>query len=226
MSITDIIVITITAIAGIPLLIAFVVFLVIILLHRMKKKSRKIHENSKNIAIIKLPSQSDVSNDDCNSQLQCTQDNTVQSSDDHSDKDVLSQGAEGDATFRLEITDNTLYFPTKSISLDSLLQHYNSISTSVVDYDTTITPNASYTVTPEGRMTSEQQYDNIQTDDELNQHDEFGYLKLVGCAALDGAYDEVTNPAGGDYISTDLNSSYAIPQDGQDVKLEDNPSYM
>ena len=194
----------------------------------MKKKSSKIYKNDKHAAIIKLPTQSDVSNDDHNPQLQCTQDTAGQSSHDHSDKDELSlhaQGAEGDNMFGLEM-DNRLHSLTKAISFDSLLRHYNSMSTSLVDYDTTITSNPSYTVTTEGRAISEQQYDCIQTDDELNQHDEFGCLKLVRHATSDGTYDEVTDPAGGDYVSIDLNPSSAIPQDGQDVKLEDNPSYM
>ena len=216
----DIAAIAITAVVGIPLLLLFMIMLI----RRMKNKSRKINTNDKNAVIIKLPSQSGVANDDCNSQ-QCTKDTTGQSTHNHGDKDVPSQVAKSDSAFRLE-TNNTLYLPTKVKSLDSILQHHKSMSAPAGDYDIILTSNPSYTVNPEGRTTSEQQYEGIQTDDELNQHDEFGYLRLVGRAALDGAYEEVTNPAGGDYVSIDLNPSYETPQDGQDVKLEDNPSYM
>lgn len=49
------------------------------------------------------------------------------------------------------------------------------------------------------------------------QHDEFGYLCLVGSAT-----PTVTDLAGGDYVCINLNPSYSLPQDGEDVKLEDN----
>ena len=218
----DAVIIIITAVAGIPLFIAIVLFFVILSLCRTKKKCRKEYVNGNNTTIIKPPSQSEVPNNGHNPQ-QCTQDNADQPSHDHSNNNASLQETESDLAF----TDDTFYLPTKSISLDSILEHCNDMLAPSVDYDVIITPNPPYTVTVEGRTVSEEQYDCIQTDDMLVQHEEFGNLKLVGSAASDGVYDKATNPtAGDDYVSTDLNPSYDVPQDDQDVKLEDNPPYM
>ena len=61
LSAMDIAAIAITAVVGIPLLLLFMIMLI----RRMKNKSRKINTNDKNAVIIKLPSQSGVANDDC-----------------------------------------------------------------------------------------------------------------------------------------------------------------
>ena len=79
-------------------------------------------------------------------------------------------------------------------------------------------PIPSYAVGPNSSETGkecEYQYDYVQTDDGLVQHD-----KVVGATTSGGEYDEVIDPA--DNVNIDPNPSYALPQD---VKLEDNPSY-
>ena len=70
---------------------------------------------------------------------------------------------------RLE-TVNALYIPTEVKSIDSLLQRIRSRSGPNV----IITPNPSYTVDPNSVQSgreSEYQYDYVQPDDELAQHD-------------------------------------------------------
>jgi len=138
-----------------------------------------------------------------------------QSQHDHTDSGRLSQGAKVDPSSRLK-TVNALYIPTKVKSLDSLLKHDHGC-------DVIITPNPSYATSR--LQTTEKfnlKYDYVQIDDESNQHDKFGYLQLVGSSTSQG---EATDPASKDNVNIDTNPSYSLPQDDQDVKLEDNPSY-
>ena len=141
---------------------------------------------------------------------QQTHNNTSQH--DHTDNGTLSQlGAKVDASKAAMEVLNTLYVPTQVKSVDSSLQHDDVI----------ITPNPSYAVGPNSSETGkecEYQYDYVQTDDGSVQHD-----KVVGATTSGGEYDEVIDPA--DNVNIDPNPSYALPQDGQDVKLVDNPSY-
>ena len=128
---------------------------------------------------------------------------------DHTDSGALSQlGAVVGPTSKLE-TVNALYMPFEVKSVGSSLQHDDVI----------ITPNPSYAVGPnssETRKECEYQYDYVQTDDGSVQHD-----KVVGATTSGGEYDEVNDPA--DNVNIDPNPSYALPQN---VKLEDNPSYL
>ena len=107
-----------------------------------------------------------------------------------------------------------MYIPTKVKSIDSLLQRIRDRN----GCDIIITPNPSYAVCPNSLQSgkaSEYQYDYVQIDDGLVQHD-----KIVGSTAPGGLHN---NPV--DNVTIDPNPSYSLPQGGQDVKLEDNPSY-
>ena len=137
---------------------------------------------------------------------------------DHTDSGTLTQlGAEGGPTSKLE-TVNALYIFSKVKSLDSLLRHHDTSRSDVIGCDVIITPIPSYAVGPNSSETGkecEHQYDYVQTDDGLVQHD-----KVVGATTSGGEHDDVINPA--DNVIIDPNPSYLLPQD---VKLEDNPSY-
>ena len=128
---------------------------------------------------------------------------------DHTDSGALSQlGAVVGPTSKLE-TVNALYMPFEVKSVVSSLQHDDII----------ITPNPSYAVGPYSSETGkecEYQYDYVQTDDGSVQHD-----KVVGATTSGGEYDEIIDPV--DNVKIDPNPSYSLPQD---VKLEDNPSYL
>ena len=196
------------AAVGALLLITVVLLLVIMLLYGRKRQS---NIDDKGVAI---------EMNDHNSQ-QPTPNTAGKSQHNHSDKDVLSQVVNVDPESRLERV-NELYIPSKVESLNSLDQ---GRSIPMASCDVTVTPNPSYAVSPnlpQTRKKSEQQYDYIQSDNELVQHDEFGYLQLVGSATSDGVYDDiVTDPTRADNVNIGLNPS----QGGQDVELEDNPSY-
>ena len=101
--------------------------------------------------------------------------------------------------------------PTKVKSLDSLLKRNDDKS----GIGVTITPNPSYSrVCPNSlQRGKELEYDYVQTDDGL-----VGRGKVVTSGAV---YDEVTNVTM-DTVNIDPNPAYSA---GQDVKLEDNPSY-
>jgi len=138
-----------------------------------------------------------------------------QSQCDNTDSGRLSQGAKVDLLSRLK-TVNALYVPTEVKSLDSLLKRDHGC-------DVIITPNPSYATSRLQTIENfDLQYDYVQIGDELNQQDKFGYLQLVGSSTSQG---EATNPTSKDNVNIDTNPSYSLPQDDQDVKLEDYPSY-
>ena len=114
------------------------------------------------------------------------------------------------------------YIPTNVKSLDSLLRRIDDRSRSgVIGCDVIITPNPSYTIDPnslETREESEYPYDYVQTDNELVQQD-----KAAESTTLEGTHNEVTDLA--EDVNIDPNTSYSLPQDDQNIKLEDNPSY-
>ena len=102
---------------------------------------------------------------------------------------------------------------TKVKSLDSSQKRI--IDDSRCGIGVTITPNPSYShVGPNSlQRRKELEYDYVQTDDGLVGHD-----KVVTSGAV---YDEVTDVTM-DTVNIDPNPGYSV---GQDVKLEDNPSY-
>ena len=104
-----------------------------------------------------------------------------------------------------------MYIPTKVKSLDSLLKRIDDRSVIGV----TVTPNPSYSHVGPNSLQSgkELDYDYVETDDGLVGHD-----KVVTSG---GVYDEVTDVTI-DTVNIDPNPAYSV---GQDVKLEDNPSY-
>ena len=101
--------------------------------------------------------------------------------------------------------------PTKVKSLDSSQKRIDDRS----GIGITITPNPSYSCVCPNSLQSgkELEYDYVQTDDGL-----IGRGKVVTSGAV---YDEVTNVTV-DTVNIDPNPAYSV---GQDVKLEDNPSY-
>ena len=136
---------------------------------------------------------------------------------DHTDSGTLQLGAKVEPKSKLE-TVNTLYISSKVKSLDSLLRRHDTSRSDVIGCDVIITPNPSYAVGPNSSETGKEckyQYDYVQTDDVLVQHD-----KVVGATTSGGEHDEVIDPA--DNVNIHPNPSYSLPQD---VKLEDNPSY-
>ena len=103
--------------------------------------------------------------------------------------------------------------PTKVKSLDSSQKRIIDDSRSGIGV--TITPNPSCSCVGPNSLQrgKELEYDYVQTDDGLVGHD-----KVV---ASEAAYDEITNVTI-DTVNIDPNPAYSV---GQDVKLEDNPSY-
>lgn len=148
---------------------------------------------------------------------------TIKMNSEQPTPNTASKSVNVDQGSRLERV-NELYIPSEVGCLD----HNKSIP-SVAGCDVTVTPNPSYAVSPNLLQTSkksEKQSDHIQPNDELVQYDELGYLQLVGSATSDGVYDVIIEDTGGDNVNIDLNPSYSVSQeDGQDVELEDNPSY-
>ena len=106
-----------------------------------------------------------------------------------------------------------MYIPTKVKSLDSLLKRIDDRS----GIGVTVTPNPSYNrVGPNSLQNGKElEYDYVQTDDGLVGHD-----KVVTSEGR-GVYDEVIDVTI-DTVNIDPNPAYSV---GQDVKLEDNPSY-
>ena len=188
----------------IVMIIVIIVMLVVIILLCRRKKSRK----AQNI-VNKCVTSSNLPNPQ-----QHTHNTSGQSQHDHTDNNAFSQLGI-DPTSRLEIV-NALYIPT---DVKSLEQHGHDRSRSgVINYDVIITPNPSYILSPNSIQTekeSEYQYDYVQTDDKLVQHN-----KVLDPTTSAGPYNEITEHA--DNIDIDPNPSYSPLQD---VKLEDNPSY-
>ena len=203
------------AVVGTLLLIIIIIIIVIvmIILFDKRKKSRAYGVGSK----VKLHLHDSNPQQHAHSTLK----------HDHTDSGALSQlGAVVGPTSKLE-TVNALYIPFEVKTVDSSPQHD----------DVVITPNPSYAVGPNSSETGkecEYQYNYVQTDDGSVQHD-----KVVGATTSGGEYDEVIDPgynvnidpnpsyalSSVDHqdVKIDPNSSYSLPQD---IKLEDNPSYL
>ena len=141
----------------------------------------------------------------------------------HCDQEVESQELKVEPMTRLE-TVNEGYISARVKSLDSLLlQHGHSRSVChAVDCNVTITPNPSYNFASNSSKTNNKP-----------EYDYTDYVQLTSTASA-GIYDKatsnkvdntVTNPANDDNSDITPNPSYSLPQDGQDVKPEDNPSY-
>ena len=81
--------------------------------------------------------------------------------------------------------------------------------------DVIITPNPSYSRV-DLQSGKEFEYDYVQTENGLVGHD-----KVFKCITSGGVYDKVTDVTM-DTVNIDPNPAYSV---GQDVKLEDNPSY-
>ena len=162
----------IAAVGTLSLIIVISVF--VITLHRLRKNSRKVNEKAATINPI-LQSTNITST---NIQWDTTQNNARQLQHDHSNSDVLSQGAQaecGAGSSRLE-TINGLYMSTKVKSLDSLLRMRNDHSISVFS-EVTICPNPSYIPNPsQTRNNPEQEYDYVGADDGATQQDKFDNL--------------------------------------------------
>ena len=91
-----------------------------------------------------------------------------------------------------------------------------------VDYNVIITTNLSYNFASNSSKTNNKA-----------EYDYTDYVQLTTIASA-GIYDKatsnevdntVTDPANDDNSDITPNPSYSLPQDGQDVKPEDNPSY-
>ena len=178
-----------------------------IVLYR-RKKSRRIHNTVNKVELSEHVPNLQQHTHGTSHQLQY----------DHTDSDTTQSGAKVDHISKLE-TVNALYISSKVKSLDSLLRCHDTCRTDVIGCDVIITPNPSYAVGPNSSETGkecEYQYDYVQTDDGSVQHD-----KVVEDTTSGGEYDEVIDPV--DNVNIDPNPSYVLPQD---VKLEDNPSYL
>ena len=135
-------------------------------------------------------------------------------------KDALSQKFKVKPLSRLE-TINEAYISTKVKSLDSLLKQHNhsrSVSnTCTAGCNVTITPNPSYDVMSNTSQTKKEP--------EQLEYDYTSYDLTAASAASGGVCGDVSNSASNDNVTINLNPSYSLPYNGQDVKLEDNPSY-
>ena len=148
--------------------------------------------------------------------------------------DASPQRIEADKAARLA-TVNKLDIPIKVKPLDSFLHIQADPSRSVCNMtgcDVIIAPNPLHAINlnrPVSREKSELQYDYVEIDDELVQHHKFGYPQLADSTASDGAPDKASDPTNNDTdtVSTVyvVNPSYSLPQGGQNVILQDNPSY-
>ena len=146
-----------------------------------------------------------------------THNSSVQSQHDRTNRDMSSQlRGQINPTSRIEAV-NALYILTTVKSLGSILQQHHVASR--IDHvmngcDVIITPNPSYAINPNSLQTGRKakcQYDYVQADD--------GSAQPV---SSDGEYDDVIAAN----VSIVPNPSYTgLPQDGQNVKLEDNPSF-
>ena len=214
--------------------IVIVVILVILFCSRGKKESLTVCNDK-----VKLPSH--IPN--CHRHT----DNTSQH--DHTGISTLSQlGAEVDESKAIMEVLNTLYIPTQVKSVYSSLQHDDVIITPSPSY--AVGPNSSET----GKE-CEYQYDYVQTDDGSVQHDKIvgattsgGETMMMSLILLTMLTLILTHPIHYDLMIKMLalilvhpmysqwliikmltliliHPNDSLPQDGQVVKLVDNPSY-
>ena len=202
----------IAAVGTLSLIIVILVF--VIILHRLRKNSRKVNEKAATINPI-LQSTNITS---ANIQWDIIQNNARQLQHDHSDSDVLSQGAQaecGAGSSRLE-TINGLYMSTKVKSLDSLLRMRNDYSISVFS-EVTICPNPSYIAIPnpsQTRNNPEQEYDYVGVlgaDDGATQQDKF-----------DNLHDQYHGPAISNRLYNDTVTDTVDVHDDVDIDVHDN----
>ena len=140
---------------------------------------------------------SGVTNDDHNPQQHMQNTSSAgQPQNYHDDEDGLSEEAENYRSSRME-TINELYISTNAKYHDSVLEKDKLEPIAiVVDSDVDITPNPSYAVIPNPPQISDQ-YDSIQIDDQLLQHNTVGCLQLAS-ATLNKASDKVIDPVSND----------------------------
>ena len=188
--------IAIATAAGVVLLIFIVLLFLVVLFHWTRKKSRQA-----------------CSIDD---KQQYTHTTAGLSQCDHHTQVVLSRKLKVEPISRLE-TINGAYISTHKVkSLDSLLRQH-SHNESVCSCDVTITLNPSYDVALNTLQTNKEpeQLEYDYTNDDL----------LAASAASGGACGKANYPVNDDDVNITPNPSYSLPQDGQDVILEDNPCY-
>ena len=137
---------------------------------------------------------------------------------DHHAKDVLSRKHKVEPTSRL-VTINGAYVSIKVKSLDSLLrQHNHSRSVcNTADCNVTITSNPSYDVISNASQ--------AMKGPEKLEYDYTSYDLIAASAASGGVCGKANDSASDDNVNINPNPSYSLPCNGQDVKLEDNPSY-
>ena len=136
---------------------------------------------------------------------------------DHPTKDMPSQKLKVEPVSRLE-TINGAYISTHKVkSLDSLLRQH-SYNESVCSCNVTITLNPSYDVAINTLQTKKEpeQLECDFTSDGL----------LAASVASGGACGKANDPVNDDDVNITANPSYSLPQDGQDVTLQDNPCYV
>ena len=154
---------------------------------------------------------SNASNRVCGKVIEPASDNC-----DHHAKDMPSQKLKVEPISRQEIINGAYVSTDKVKSLDSLLwQHRHNES--VCSCDVTITLNPSYDVALNTLQTNKEpeQLEYDYTNDDL----------LAASAASGGACGKANDPINDDDVNITPNPSYSLPQDGQDVTLEDNPCY-
>ena len=186
------------ATAGVVLLIITILLLVVVLFLCNRKKSSKVCNFNK--------------------KKQHTHNIAGLSQCDHHAKDMLSRKPKIKPISRLEII-NGVYVSTKVKSLDSLLQQHNhsrSVS-NTADCNVTITPNPSYNVMLNASqpMKEPEQLEYDYSYDDL----------LASSAASVEVCGNISDSASDDYVNLNYNPSHSLPDDGQDVNLEDNLSY-
>ena len=106
-----------------------------------------------------------------------------------------------------------MYLPTEVKSIDALLQHIHGRSRS--GSNVIITPNP-YTNSLQSRKESEYQYDYVQPDDGLPQHD-----RVVVSTGAGEVHNKITDHLADNNVFIDPNPSYSLPQV---IKLDDNPA--
>ena len=142
----------------------------------------------------------------------------------HCDQDVQSQELKIEPLSRQE-TVNEAYIST---NLDSLLLQYgHSKSLSdAVDYNVTITPNPSYSFISNSPKTKKKEPEQLEYDYIDNvQLTSTTSTGMCSKATSNDVNNATTDSASDDNVPIDPNPSYSLPQDGQDVQLQDNPSY-
>ena len=183
------------------LLLVITVLLFVVLFYYMRKKSRK------------------ACNVDDKLQNCCTTDSLS-----HWDQDIQSQELKIEPLSRQE-TVNEAYISTNLDSL--LLQHGHSKSLSdAVDYNVTITPNPSYSFISNSPKTEKKEPEQLEYDYIDNvQLTSTTSTGMCSKATSHDVNNATTDYASDDNVPIDPNPSYSLPQDGQDVQLQDNPSY-